>query len=140
MTLPAWPPELPPPSRSSWQLTPQDPRRKRNVAAGPPSYRRKFSAVAKFVNMQIDLSRSEKSMFDQFFAETTRHGTLPFTMPDPTTDGWPLLTSDGIPIVTESDVPILVASVWTCLFGETPPSETHYGLRFRIDFSVVVLP
>lgn len=140
MTLPAWPTELPPPSRKSWNRTWQDPRRRRTAEAGPPGYRRRFSSAAQLISMQVDLTRVQRSVFENFYEVTTKHGSLSFTMPDPTTDGWPLLTSDERPILTESDVPILVASVWTCLFGPEPPRERHYGTRFVIDFSVAVMP
>ncbi len=49
MSYPVWPSDLPRPERSSYQLQPQDARRKRGFESGPPGYRRRFSAVAQMV-------------------------------------------------------------------------------------------
>lgn len=140
MTLPAWPSVLPRPLRDSWQLRPQDVRVARTVQAGPPGYRRRFSAGAQLVSQAIDLDRHQKAVFDKFFFETTRQGSLPFTMPDPTTDGWALLDAEGAPILTEGGDPILLAATWTCLFGQEVPVEAVYGVRFIKSFSIAVMP
>ena len=92
MTLPAWPSELPRPSRASWSAQLQDPRARRSAENGPPGYRRRFSSAARLVTMEIEVSRNGKAVFDTFHADLA-YGSLPFTMPDPTTDGWPLLSS-----------------------------------------------
>lgn len=113
---------------------------KRRAELGPPGYRRRFSSVAKLVTLSIVIGRDKKAIFDQFFDERTAGGTLPFYMPDPTTDGWPLLSSDGLPLLTGSGVPLLLASRWLCLFGDTLPTETILGVQFRMSFSVVVMP
>jgi len=140
MTLPQWPAELPRPNRAGYQRQTDDPRLARSADAGPPSYRRRWSAVSRSVALVIDLGRSQKAVFDAFHDEVTAMGSLPFRMPDPTTDGWPVLTSDGVPILAGDGAPLLLAAHWLCLFGATTPVETMHGLRFRISFSVTVLP
>jgi hypothetical protein len=135
-----WPTALPRPERNTWQLQPQDARRKRQPDAGPPSYRRRFSSVARNVTMSVLLSRSEKAIFDQFFHETCAEGSQLFYMPDPTTDGWPMLTSDGVPVLTGDGQPLLLSARWLCAWGDQMPTETLQGLEFRKTFSVVVLP
>jgi len=79
-------------------------------------------------------------VFDTFFQDQTRHGALPFYMPDPTTDGWPLLLADGRPFLTSEGKPILLAARWLCLFGDTQPAVGVVGIEFRINFNVWVMP
>ena len=62
-------------------------------------------------------------------------------MPDPTTEGWPLLASGGEPLLTQVDQPILLAARWLCAWGDQMPVETIFGaLEFKKTFSVVVMP
>ena len=141
MTLPAWPSDLPKPTRTSWSGQRQDGRQRRSVDTGPPGYRRRFSSVARIHGMQLDVTRSQKAVFDTFYEETTAFGALPFTMPDPTTDGWALLDADGAPILDGAGTPILLAATWVCLFGVEPPTEgIPAGVRFTINFTVAVMP
>ncbi|SLN37956.1 hypothetical protein AQS8620_01416 [Aquimixticola soesokkakensis] len=136
-----WPPTLPKPERKTWQVTPQDARAKRQADAGPPSFRRRFSSVSKTVNLSLVLTRNGKAIFDRFFHEDCAEGTHLFWMPDPTTDGWPLLATDGRPLLTAEGAPILLAAQWLCSFGEQVPVETVEGqVEFRKTFSVVVMP
>lgn len=141
MTLPAWPSDLPKPMRPSWSAQTQDGRQKRAAETGPPGYRRRYSSTAKMVALEIDVTRAGKAVFDTFFGETIAQGTLPFTMPDPTTDGWAWLNSDGEPILDGAGNPILLAATWVCLMGDQMPVETiSGGVRFRIGFTVSVMP
>lgn len=135
-----WPEELPRPERSSWQMQPQDARRKRQSEAGPPGYRRRFSSVARIVSMSLVLTRSEKAVFDRFFHEECQEGSLNFWMPDPTTDGWSLLTGDDVPILTGDGQPITLTARWLCAWGDQVPTETVIGIEFRKAFQIVVLP
>lgn len=138
--IPEWPVDLPRPRRDGWQAAPQESRLRRRSDSGPPGYRRRFSSVARLVTLAIDVSRDGKAIFDNFYAEDTADGSLPFYMPDPTTDGWALLTDEGVPILTGDGEQILLAETWLCQFGDALPSETIRGVEFRITFSVVVLP
>ena len=140
MTVLAWPLDLPKPARDSWQSKRQDSRQKRSSENGPPGYRRRFSSVAREVSMSVTLTRSQKAVFDNFYDHDTKHGSLLFTMPDPTTDGWQMLTSDGTPVHDPEGNPSLLSAQWLCLFGETVPTETVIGIEFRITFSVTVMP
>lgn len=141
MTLPAWPTDLPKPVRASWSGQRQDARQRRAVETGPPGYRRRFSAVARIVGMQIDVTRSQKAVFDTFFEQTTQFGALPFVMPDPTTDGWAMLDAAGQPMLDGTGTPILLSATWLCLFGSEPPTEgIPAGTRFSISFTVAVMP
>ncbi|WPY94673.1 hypothetical protein T8T21_00675 [Limimaricola variabilis] len=139
MSIATWPTVLPRPTRSDWQAQWDDPRQRRS-AGGPPGYRRRYSATAKSVSLRIDVPRADKTVFDIFYEKTTRMGSLPFWMPDPTTDGWPLLTADGDPVVDATGAPLLLSARWLCLFGAEPPVETMRGVRFQFAFSVSVMP
>lgn len=135
-----WPETLPRPERSSWQLTSQDARRKRQSDAGPPAYRRRFSAVAQMVEMSVILDRNQRAVFDQFFHEDCSEGSRLFYMPDPTTEGWPLLTTEGAPLLAADGTPLLLAGRWLCSWGDQIPTETVQGREFRKAFGIVVLP
>lgn len=135
-----WPSTLPRPLRESWQASPQDARLKRRTDNGPSGYRRKFSSSAKLVSLSIDVGRDGKAVFDNFFADECAKGSLPFYMPDPTTDGWPLLADGGAPLLTDEGVPLLLANIWLCQFGDSVPVETVIGNRFRVAFSIAVMP
>ncbi|OJF92661.1 hypothetical protein AX761_20895 [Rhizobium sp. 58] len=140
MTYPAWPVALPRPERQSWQATPQDARRRRRSDAGPVSYRRAFSSASRMVSMSVVLLRWQKSIFETFYEETVSGGSRLFTMPDPTTDGWPMLDSNGVAILDGGGVPVLLSKSWLCTFGEPTPIETIVGVRFRFSFAIEVMP
>lgn len=139
MSVAVWPDTLPCPMREGYEASRQDPRQRR-AASGPPGYRRRFSSAARLVRLTLEVSRAQKAVFDNFQRNDTRDGTLPFYMPDPTTDGWPMLTGDGTPVLTGAGAPVLLSARWLCLFGEDVPVETIIGVRFRIAFSVAVMP
>jgi hypothetical protein len=90
--------------------------------------------------MTLDLSRAEKAHFERFYVEEVREGTLPFLMVDPTTSGWRLLTDEGVPLLTDEGVPLRLEETLLCLFGDALPSETTYGVRFRVSFQLAVMP
>lgn len=123
-----WPPTLPRPERDTWQLTLQDARRKRQSDAGPPAFRRRFSGAAKTVNLSVLLTRGQRQVFDQFFHDHCSEGSRLFYMPDPTTEGWPLLASDGRPLMVSPGVPLLMSGRWLCSWGDQPPGRTREGV------------
>lgn len=140
MTVPAWPTQLPKPERSTYQMTPGEARLKRRTDAGAPAYRRRFSGIPKLVTMSILVTRAGKSIFDLFYENDTRSGSLPFTMPDPTTDGWPLTDAAGNPLFDGAGNPLRMSGTWLCMFGDQQPIETIIGKEFRKSFSITVLP
>lgn len=135
-----WPTSLPRPDREGYQQQRQDGRRTTRPDAGPMRFRRRFSSMAREVQLQLTLTRSEKAVFDRFYDEDTQGGSLLFWMPDPTTDGWDLLTHDGVPLLTHTGQRLLIAARWLCSFGQQPPVETVIGTQFRESFSVLVMP
>lgn len=135
-----WPATLPRPARSDYEETRQEARIRSGADYGPPSYRRRTSSVAEAVSLSIRVWRADKAVFDRFWRDTTRRGVLPFFMPDPLTDGWPLLAPDGAPLLTPTGTPLLLSAQWLCLFGDSLPRTRPDGLRFRISFDIWVMP
>lgn len=139
MTLPVFPPELPRPSRQGYQVALGDGRTKRREDAGPPNVRRRFSAVADMVSLQITVTRAGLARFQRFYDEELGKGSRPFLMPDPGSDGWALLTDEGDPLLTEEGAPILVSETWICIIGQTP-AWVPVGVEWRVSFDVAVMP
>lgn len=140
MTVLTWPSELPRPLRDRYQAQATDPRLKRAQDAPIPGYRKQYSQVAQGVQLSLVLSRAQKAVFDSFYRDACGFGTTPFRMPDPVTDGWPLLHETGVPLLYEDGTPILMSAQWLCIFGDEPPSETLRGMTFTKSFSVWVMP
>lgn len=140
MSYPEWPADLPKPERDSYQLQPQDARRKRGFENGPPGYRRRFSAVARMVSLSCILSDHQRTLFDDFYHDDCVEGSTLFWMPDPTRDGWPLLDASGVQLTDELGTPLLIAARWLCSWGDQTPIETIQGIEFRKQFQVVVMP
>lgn len=140
MAIATWPAALPPPERDTWNFTRQDGRLRSQRDAGPPRYRRRFSATGRLVSLSMVVSRDGKAIFDRFYDVITAGGSTLFWMPDPTTDGWGLLTETPEFILTGDGLPILLGERWLCSFGDQVPSDTVLGIDFRISFSLVVMP
>ncbi len=90
--------------------------------------------------MTLQVKRYQLGIFDSFFMDTCAGGSLPFLMPDPITDGWPLLNEAGQPILTEAGLPLLMSATWLCLFGKQLPAVSIAGIEFRVSFDVMVMP
>jgi hypothetical protein len=141
MSIQTWPTSLPRPERRSWQRSAQDARLKRQPTSGAPSYRSKYSRAAELVALSVVLTRNQKAIFDNFYNNDCANGVALFWMPDPTTDGWPLLHSDGTPMLTGAGQPLLLSKRWLCEWGDEMPVESIDGqIRFRKSFSIVVVP
>lgn len=135
-----WPSELPRPERPTWQRSLQDSRRKTQGEAGPARYRRKLSRVAQLVTMSLLLNRDLRAVFDRFYEVDCAGGTRLFRMPDPTTDGWALLSCEGVPLLVAEGQPLLMSKIWLCAWGDTPPGETIVGIECRKTFNLQVMP
>lgn len=141
MSYPDWPARLVQFERSGWQEQFQDARRRRQSDAGPPGFRRRFSSAAKRVGLSLIVSRADKAVFDRFYQQDCNLGAGLFRMPDPSTDGIPLLNHDGLPLLAHDGRPLLIAAYWLCSWGDEPPAVSIYaGTDFRIAFSVWVMP
>jgi hypothetical protein len=135
-----WPDTLPIPNRMNFQHGRQEARLKTTNDAGPPRYRLMSSAIVDPVQMTITVDRNGKEIFDAFYLVTTARGSLPFWMPDPTTDGWQILDEASETLLDENSEPLLFSEEWLCMFGDTPPAEVINGLRFDISFTIGIMP
>ncbi len=139
--IPIWPASLTRPMRSGWAHALADGRQSTRPEAGPPRVRRRFSAAVSTIQMAIDLSLDQRQLFNGFWRDTTRGGSLPFWIPDWTLDGVALTTEDGSGLLTEAGAPLLVSAWHLAMFGtDQPPSETVVGVRFRIAISLSIMP
>ncbi len=136
-----WPSALPKPTRDGFQQSPEDLRRKRGSDAGVPRYGKRYSLSAQNVALRVILDRSAKQVFDQFYHVTLSDGVHPFWMPDPISDGWPLVSPSGERLLSPQGEPLLMSAKWLCLMGDEPPlTGALKGLEFPVSFSVVVMP
>ena len=141
MNVAVWPSDLPRPLRSGWQRQAVDARRPRINEAGPVGLGRRYTSVPETVGLTMRVDRVQRDIFDRFVALTLAHGALPFWMPDPSTDGWPLLTPEGVPLLTQEGEPLIMARRWLCQMGSEMPVEGPIqGVTFQFTFTVLVLP
>ncbi|MGD9862849.1 MAG: hypothetical protein AB7S99_06525 [Pseudodonghicola sp.] len=140
MTVAVWPDTLPRPLRDGYSEQRLDARLGKGGEAGPPGWRRRWSSVARTVAMVLDVPRAVLGDFESFYEHDLSEGSLPFWMPAPTLDGWPLLTPGGAPVLLPDGSPVLVSARWLCLMGEGTPTIAPKGVRFRVSFSVTVMP
>jgi hypothetical protein len=141
MTLPLFPPELEyRPLRETFSIGTGDTRRLFQPDSAPLAPRARYSTAARPVAMTIEADRNGLAVFDHFYEVTLGNGARPFLMPDPATDGWPLLDADGAPMLMGDGTPILLAATWVCLFSAAVPVRTPVGNRFRIAFGIGVMP
>lgn len=140
MSVPVWPAELPPPNRSGFSLESGDGRLRSRTDAGPPRFRRRYSATAAPVQLTVDLTRPQLGRFDAFLAEDLAGGSLPFLMPDPLSHGWALLTGGEELLRIEDGTGLLIDAWWLVLIGDRMPARGIVGSRIRVSLALVVLP
>jgi hypothetical protein len=141
MTIPFWPDPLPRPLRQGWQRTLQDGRQSTKNDAGPPRVRRQYSSAVSPIAMTIDVSLADRERFNRFWEIDTKGGSLPFWIIDPTLDGVALMDDASTIITDDTGAPILVEAWWLVLFDtQSPPAETVMGVRYRINFGLMVMP
>lgn len=139
MSVPIWPKALPNPQRKTYKAQRAEGRLAKQ-SGGPIGYRRRFSSMPTLVSLAIDVPRSLKAIFDEFYDVTTEGGTKTFWMPDAVTQDWPMLAQDGAYLQNSEGRVLLLAKTDLCIFGDQPPVETIQGNRFVINFAVQVLP
>lgn len=140
MTIPTFPEELPKPIIEGHREQRNDPRRRRTFDAGPPKFVRRYTAVAAEVSLVYRLMVWEKAVFDRFYIDTCKEGSLPFWFQKRYVDGMAILDENGVPLLDESGVQLRWSHMALCLFAEPPVSDDPIRGRQRIAFSVVELP
>lgn len=142
MAIPAYPSELPPPLRPDYQQTNGEGRAIFRNDAGPVSLRRRFAAVMDQIPFATNLERWQLGVFDNFYYETTKNGTLPFTIAEPLTDGFPMLDENLDYLLDENGDYLLFTETMLVIFGDQglPTRKQIDGARYRVDFTLWKLP
>jgi hypothetical protein len=142
MAVPVWPSELP--QRvlvDGYSEKSRDGRMFSRTSSGPGKLRRRYSSAVLPVTATIIVSYGQKSRLERFVDEETFGGSLPFTMPDQTHDGLPLLSGGGLPLFGDDGLPILITANWLARFSEGGlPQYAPWGLQFMASFQLDVLP
>jgi hypothetical protein len=140
MAIPVWPEELPQRVlRAGYSETFRDGLLRSRSDSGVGKVRRRYSSAALPVAATISLFFSQKARLERFWYEETGNGALPFTMPDQTHDGLPMLDGGGLPILNGSGLPVLVTSTWLVQFA-APPQIAPRGPIFSASLQLNVLP
>jgi hypothetical protein len=142
MAVPVWPAELPQRVLTDgYSEKSRDGRMFSRTSAAPGKGRRRYSSAVLPVTATITLSYAQKSRLERFVDEETAGGVLPFTMPDQTHDGLPLLDGNGLPLLDGGGLPVLVTATWLARFSENGlPQYTSWGIQFMASFQLDVLP
>lgn len=139
MTVAVWPSTLPRPMRDGFSAGLADVRRFTPDEAGMPKARARFSAGAAPLAYPMEVDRDGVATLETFYSTTLKRGTLPFLMPDPTTDAWALRTA-GAEVTDEAAETLLAASWWLVMFGQGSPQYRVVGVRFRYALNLLILP
>ncbi|WP_411034546.1 hypothetical protein [Shinella sp. BYT-45] len=142
MSVPSYPSELPPPLRADYAEQSGEGRAVFRPDAGPPSVRLKFAAVVDTVPFSTSLERWQLGVFDRFFSETLKKGTLPFTMPAPLIDGFAMLDENCEPLLDENDKTLLFPETMLVMFADQGlPQRMQVDVEeYRVRFSLMRLP
>jgi hypothetical protein len=142
MAIPVWPLELPQRVLTDgYSEKARDGRMFSRTSAAPGKVRRRYSSAVLPVAAAIIVTYEQKSRLERFIDEEIAGGVLPFTMPDQTHDGLPLLDGDGDPVLDGDGIPILITANWLARFSENGlPQYTPWGIQFMASFQLDVLP
>jgi hypothetical protein len=140
MTLAIWPPELPFPTRGSYQFSTGEGRLRSRNDAGPVRQRRRFSSVVNTVDMTFILTADQWARLQRFYDEELAQGEMPFVQPDFSRDGWPLSDENGAVLTTETGAAILIAATHIVQFGEGLPNATPLGVGWSVAMRLEILP
>jgi len=84
--MPAWPGTLPTkPLMRGYQESHDDPKLRSPMDAGPAKVRRRFTATVFKFNAGFILTDTELTIFEDFYADDLKHGSLSFTWVHPRT-------------------------------------------------------
>jgi len=140
MAVPVWPSQLPQRVlRDGYSETLRDGVLRSKTDSGVGKVRRKYSSAAMPVSATISLYYAQKVILERFWEDDVKNGSLPFSMPDQTHDGQPLLDENGDPVLDEFDDPVLISASWLVLFA-APPVIVPRGPIFSASLQLSVLP
>ncbi len=142
MTIPTYPAELPPPLRADYGEQSGDGRVFFRNDAGVAVPRLRFSATVDTIPYTIRVNRWRLAVFDHFFVETLKNGSLSFTVPAPLVDGYGILDEDALTLLDENDQPLLDAETMLVMFadGGMPSRTSVQADAFRVSFRLLRLP
>ena len=142
MTIPSYPAELPEPLRADYADQSGEGRVMFRPVAGPPRVRQQSAAVVDDIPYSISVERWQLGVFDKFYLETLKKGTLPFTMPSPLIDGFAILDENGVQLLDENDLPLLFGETMLVQFAEQGlPARSQIDVEeYRVRFRLMRLP
>lgn len=142
MTISSYPADLPPPIRADYAEQSGEGRALFRPDAGPSQPRLRFAAVVDDIPFTISVKRWQLALFDRFYDETLKKGTLPFTMPAPLVDGFAILDEDGVPLLDENDAPLLYGETMLVTFADQglPRRTSLQADLYRVSFRLGRLP
>lgn len=139
----AWPAELPQrPTIDGYARGLPDGRTFRQMEAGPPKVRRRFSSAVRPIAVSFVMNKAQIMRFERFWDTDTRGGVLPFRMPDAMIDGNKVLASpSGDDLQNDEGLTLEIKALFLVMFASdapeiTPLSDQHY----RVSFQLSVLP
>lgn len=109
---------------------------------GPPSPRLRFAASVDDIPFSISVARWQLGVFDKFFLETLKKGTLPFTAPAPLIDGFAILDEENEVLLDENDEPLLYGETVLVMFADQglPRRVSVQADLYRVTFRLLRLP
>jgi len=141
--MPVLPAELRYPLEQGYQFARGEGRRMPTPDAGPPIAGPRRTLVADRVQLTLQLSRAERAIFDRFYLDDLKRGIWPFAMPDPETDGWPMLDENFGLMLDDEGEPILLDEIWVAMIGTPPVSSAvpnSSGTYSRVSFDLWIMP
>jgi hypothetical protein len=135
-----WPPALPAPLRADLSRSYVETRIRKQVDAGPPGYRRRYSLMPMTYQLSIAVGMDGVAIFDEFYIVTLKNGTLPFVMDQPELIGAVLRDEDGRPVLGMDGKQIPLDIGATFVFGDGLPVTIPWGVGFKISFEAILLP
>ena len=136
-----YPPELPPPTRSDFNIQfgdgrqfPQNAARTLTVRAG--------ARQADIVPMATILTLAEMKRWERWRDEDIAEGMDPFWMRAWLEDGAPLASSTGAPLLSSTGAPLLHRAIWLCMLDKQAVTIRPYrnSNRMLVSFAVAVMP
>lgn len=141
MTYQTWPAELPRPLREGLSTETPDQRRVKATEIGPPETRDRRTLVPRRIAMQFVLSRAEFAILEAFYDDTIGRGASYFWMPDPITDGWPVLDEAFHQVWDQDGMLVLVSALELCSWrGGRPSVRGLRGMKFIVPVAVDIMP
>lgn len=142
MSIPSYPAELPPPLRADYAEQSGEGRILFRPDAGPSRPGNRFASVVDLIPFSTRLKRWQLEVFDRFYLDETKRGSLPFTMPAPFIDGYEMLDENLEVLLDENFEPLLYPETMLVMFAEQglPARSSIQADAFNVSFRLSRLP